>query len=105
MASPPDPEMERFDQQEAELSERTNQLVRQYRDAEGEGKEKARVELMETIHAHFDIRQERRSLQLKRIEETLARLREAIESREEARKSIVERRYGELVGERTEPEF
>ena len=61
--------------------------------------------MSKTVEEHFQIRQDRRRLQLKRLEEELGRLRESIETREKSRSEIVERRLGELTGDAKQPEF
>jgi hypothetical protein len=100
-----DPEMEEIDRQEAEAQQQTVDLANQYRSGNAADREKLRADLKKAIDAHFNIRQQRRQLSLKRIEEEVARLREAIKSREDARESIIERRFSQMVGEESEPGF
>ena len=57
------------------------------------------------MNKHFDVRQKRRELQLKRMEDELQRLREAITSRNKSRESIVTNHMKELVGEERDLEF
>ena len=47
----------------------------------------------------FEVRQQRRSLELKRLEEEIKRLREALDRRKESRASLVNKRIAQLIGE------
>ena len=100
-----DEEMSELQRSDFELEQRTMQRAHRYRLAKQEQKEELKTELAEVINKHFDVRQEKRELQLKRMEESLEKLREAIKKRADARDEIVEKRLGELVGERGELEF
>ena len=77
----------------------------QYRRASGDERTKIKQQLEETVNKHFDVRQQRRTLELKRMEGELQRLREVIDRREKARKEIVEKRVTELLGTERELEF
>jgi len=57
------------------------------------------------IAKHFEVRQQRRQLQLARFEKELQRMREEIERRNEKRAEIVGKRIAELVGERSDIDF
>ena len=57
------------------------------------------------LEQHFDVRQQIRSLELKRLEEKLARLREVIERRDTSRELIVGKRLSEMLGEAYELDF
>jgi hypothetical protein len=50
------------------------------------------------VTKHFDVRQQRRELELKRMDEQLQRLRDAIKKRQDSRQRIIDRRVSELVG-------
>ena len=62
-------------------------------------------QLGELVNKHFEVRQQRRQLELKRLEEELERLRDAIESRNEARDELVRQRVVEILGEEAGLEF
>ena len=61
--------------------------------------------LEKTVTEHFEARQQRRLLELKRLEEELKRLRDSIDKRQEAQPKIVNRRVSELLGLKDEPQF
>jgi hypothetical protein len=94
-----DPEMYELELRDLQLEQRTLSLAEQMRRAPAELQRMIREELAESVAQHFDVRQQRRRLQLKRLEEELAKAREAIERREQARDELVTRRIGELSGD------
>jgi hypothetical protein len=100
-----DPEMHKLATAENELDRRTRELARDYREAPNDERAKLREELKELVTRHFETRQERRALELKRFEEELKRLREAMELRETEREQIIDKRVSELLGEETGPGF
>jgi len=93
-----DPEMHRLMLEETELDRRSHELAAQYRRAPTAEKEELKKQLAEVVANQFRVRQERRMLELKRIEEEVKRLRESIERRNEAQDKIIERRVAELLG-------
>ena len=106
MAGPePDEEMSKLIKSDMDLERRTIELAQRYRTSPKEQKEELRKELSEVIDKHFDVRQEKRELQLKRMEASLVELRDAIQKRADAREEIVKKRLGDLVGEKSELEF
>jgi hypothetical protein len=100
-----DPEMHQLVQQDFELEEKSFELSTKIRSAKAEEREKLRGELKVTVDDHFKVRQARRELQLKRMEEELKRLRAAIESRNQSRDEIIAKRLTELIGEEKDLEF
>lgn len=98
---PLDKEMQELVKKESELSKKTAELVASLKSAPTDKKAEIRTQLVATVEAHFAARQEQRELQLKRIEEEVKKLREAIEKRNTAKKEIIERRVAELTGEDT----
>jgi len=94
-----DPEMYKLLKKDSELERQTRELAIQYRRASGEQRAEIREQLKESVDKHFQVRQERRLLELKRLEAELKRLREAIERRDEARETLVGDRVLELLGE------
>ena len=71
----------------------------QLRRAASDQREKLKTQLTDLVNKHFDVRQQRRELQLKRMEDELARLRDAIKQRNEVRESLVKERLLELTGD------
>jgi hypothetical protein len=100
-----DPEMFKLVQQDQDLEGKTLDLAAKVRSAKADEREKLRADLAVTVDEHFNVRQARRELQLKRMEEELKRLRAAIESRNKGREEIVAKRLTELVGEEKDLEF
>lgn len=96
-----DKEMQDLVDKETELSKKTTELVRVLKAAAADKKAEVRTQLTTVVEEHFAVRQQQRELQLKRIEEEVKKLREAIEKRNTAKKEIIERRIAELTGEDT----
>ena len=97
--SPDDDAMRKFSEEEVKAQRRTEELAERFRRAAGGEKERIGKELTETVTRHFDIRQERREHELKRLREQLERLEKSVRSRSTARNTIIERRVGELIGD------
>jgi septum formation topological specificity factor MinE len=97
--------MTELTQSDMELEHRTMQLAHRIRGAKSEQAEELKTELSEVISKHFDVRQQKRELQIKRMEESLEKLRETVKKRADAREEIVKKRLGELVGEQGELGF
>jgi len=100
-----DPEMYKFSKEEADLERRTRELAMQYRRAPAAERDEIKQQLEKLVNQHFDARQQRRQLEIKRIEEELQRLREAIDRRNKARKELVGKRVTELLGQEDEMGF
>lgn len=88
-----------------ELEQKTIQLAHRYRTARPDDKEKVRKELTEVVNKHFEVRQQRRELQVRRMQESLENLRTAIKKRADAREEIVKKRINNLTGEEAGLEF
>jgi hypothetical protein len=102
---PDDPEMRDLVQQDVELDRQAGRLASQIHSASGEERMKLKPQLAQLVSKHFDVRQERRKLQLKRMEEELKRLRDEIGKRNDSRESIVGNRVSELIGEPRDLDF
>lgn len=100
-----DPEMYKLELADDEMERQTSELSMQFRRAPKDQKPELRKQLEETVVRHFEVRQEKRQLQLTRLEQELQRMREEIERRSEKRAEIVGKRIGELVGERSDIDF
>jgi hypothetical protein len=94
-----DPEMYKLLRDDYDLERRTRELAIQYRRAPSQQRGAIKEGLQKTVSQHFEVRQQRRRLELKRLEEELKRLRDAIDRRNEARETIVGKRVSELLGE------
>jgi hypothetical protein len=100
-----DPEMFELHVKDRTLEQQTLQLAEQYRRAPAEERAEIAKQLDKVVNQHFEVRQERRLLELKRMETEIDRLRKTIERRKEARDTIIKKRMAELTGERNELEF
>ena len=77
----------------------------QCRRATSDDRPKLKKQLEDLVAKHFDVRQQRRALELKRLEAELQRLREAMERRQKAREKLIQERVTDLVGHEEEPAF
>jgi hypothetical protein len=100
-----DPEMYELEKKDLELEQQSFDLGQQYRRAPRDQRDALKTQLQDVVQKHFEARQARRQLQLKRLEEELDRMRSAMERRTESRVQIVERRVVELIGERSDFDF
>jgi hypothetical protein len=94
-----DPELYDLERQDVEWEHKCQELSGQLRRAMPEFREAIRAELSDAVARHFDVRQQRRRLQLKRLEDELAKAREAVEKRDSARDELIAERLAELTGE------
>jgi hypothetical protein len=93
-----DPEMFKLQQKDMDLERESRQLASQYQGAEKEEREKIKKEVANVVDKQFEVRQERRKLELKRLEEELKRLHEIVDLRAKARKELTDKRVSELIG-------
>jgi hypothetical protein len=95
---PEDPEMASLNRAEYDLDQQTRDLADKLRRAKKEDREKIKAEISEAVTKHFDVRQKRRELQIKRMEDELKKLREAMTKRNDSKEQIIKKRLAELVG-------
>lgn len=100
-----DPEMYELEKSDRELDRQTLDLSEQYRRAPKDKRETLQKQLAEAVSKHFDVRQSRRELHLKRLTEELEKLRESIERRSDVRNEIIGKRVSELIGEEDDLAF
>jgi len=100
-----DPEMYKLLKADTDLDRQSQALAIQYRQAPEDQQEAIKERLEKTVTEHFEARQQRRLLELKRLEEELKRLRDSIAKRKEGQAQIVNRRVSELLGVQDEPQF
>ena len=100
-----DPEMYKLLQADSNLDRQSQELAIQYRQAPKDQREAIKQKLEKSVTEHFEARQQRRLLELKRLEEELKRLRDSIDKRKEAQAQIIDRRVSELLGLQDEPQF
>jgi hypothetical protein len=100
-----DPDMFALFRQEADLDRRTRELAMRCRQVPAAERDAVRKELVQAVTEHFDVRQKRRQLEIKRLEEELQRLRDAIDRRNKVRQELVNKRVTELLGQEDEGGF
>jgi hypothetical protein len=100
-----DPEMYKLLQADSNLDRQSQELAIQYRQAPKDQREAIKQKLETSVTEHFEARQQRRLLELKRLEEELKRLRDSIDKRKESQQQIIDRRVSELLGLQDEPQF
>lgn len=96
-----DPEMYPFVKDDLDLEKQSFELSEQIRRTnDSEEKERLKNELINVVENHFNVRQERREMELKRLEEQIERMREALTKRADSRDLLIKQRIAELTGER-----
>jgi hypothetical protein len=93
-----DPEMHKLLQAEFDLDRQSRELARDFREADKEEQAAIKEKLSKVVADHFASRQQRRALEVKRLEEEVKRLHESIERRSKAQDTIVKSRLSELLG-------
>jgi len=91
--------------QEMDLDRQTRALAEDYRQSPRPKRDDIKKQLEKLVDQQFEVRQQRRQLELKRLEEELQSLRDAMERRNKARKQIVEKRVTELLGQEEDVGF
>jgi hypothetical protein len=94
-----DPEMEKLMQTDFNLDRESRELAGHYRQASKDTQEEIKKKLKEVVAKQFEARQERRTLELKRLEDEIKRIRESIDKKNSGKQQIVDRRVNELLGE------
>jgi PBP1b-binding outer membrane lipoprotein LpoB len=93
-----DPELFKAMQEDFDLERQSRDLADQYRRAGKDEQAKIKEKLVEIVNKHFQVRQQLRNLEVKRLDQQLKQLRDRIDQREKDRKTIVEKRVVELTG-------
>jgi hypothetical protein len=95
-----DPEMAEFAEAEATLAAEADELLSQYASADAKEEQKQlKDQLRDTLAKQFDVQRQRRELELQRIDERVQKLREQIKKRNDARQTIIDRRFEQLISE------
>ena len=103
---PDDPEMAKLDQADMEAENATREFVERYRRAASkEERDEIRERLGVEVTTHFQVRQKRRELELKRLEKQLDHLRGVIEKRTAGKDAIIKGRMTQLLGEQDDLSF
>ena len=94
-----DPEMHRLFEADAGFERQSQELAEEYRRAPKDKQDEVKKKLEDVVSRQFESRQERRSLELKRLEGEIKRIQASIDKRNEAKKQIVDRRVSEVLGQ------
>jgi phosphomevalonate kinase len=95
-----DPEMYALVKGDQDLERATFDLSNRYRQTmKSEDREKIKAELQAAVEKHFMVRQQKRELELKRLEEQLTRMKESVAKRLAEKGPIIEQRVKDLTGE------
>ncbi len=101
-----DPEMEKLLKEDATMEAHAQVLAKRHREAKDQGEQaKVRSDLETLTKEHFDLRQERRELEISRLEAQLQRVRDSIKRRNAAKDLIVQRRITQLLHEEDDLAF
>lgn len=94
-----DPEMRRLLEQDAMFDHQSQELAEEYRRAPKDKQDEVKKKLEDVVSRQFDGRQERRSLELKQLEDQIKKIQASIDKRKAAKKQIVDRRVSEVLGQ------
>lgn len=94
-----DPKMAELIQQDMELERASMKLAEQFRRAGPDRQEEVRRELAEVVQKHFEVRQQRRELEIVRLAEQLERLQVSLKRRAENKETVIKQRVAQLLGE------
>jgi len=98
-----DPETKALREKEQKIEEETDKIVEQYNGTQDkEERAKLKKQLQDKTVEQFDVRQQYRELEVKRLEKELAQIRASIQKRNEKRDEIIKRRIGQLIHENEE---
>ena len=100
-----DPEMFKLMKADMDLERESRELSRAYQQAPSEKRDEIKEQIQKLVAQHFEVRQERHNLELKRLDAQLKRLRELVERRTKSREQILQRRVSELLGKEDELGF
>jgi hypothetical protein len=94
-----DPEMQKLLEADFNLDRESHKLAEEFRHASKDKQDDIKKNLQEIVTKQFVGRQERRTLELKRLEDEIKRIRESIDKRNDGKQQIVDRRVSELLGQ------
>lgn len=101
-----DPEARALQEKEQNIEAEVQRIVEQYNSSpDKDERAKLKKRLEELSGEQFDIRQQYREMQVKRLETELARIRESIQKRNENREQIIKRHIAQLLNEEDGLEF
>jgi hypothetical protein len=94
-----DPEIGRLIEVSNDLDRRAHGLAKTYRDAPQDQRAKLKEDLKKLVTEQFETWQQRRKLEIARLEEELNRIRTATESRVKDKPQMIDKRVNDLLGE------
>ncbi len=98
--------MQKLSTEEARLEAKARDISAHYRATTVESeRDQLRGDLEDVVLQQFEVRQQRRQLELERLESQLRRLREAIDKRSSSRETLIKQRIEQLVGEESDLGF
>jgi hypothetical protein len=100
-----DPEMYKAAKADGDLDRLTRELAMQYRQAPPDGRQRVKKDVEKAVTQQFEVRQQRRVLELKRLESELQRLHTALDARVKARDQLIQKRVSDLLGRDDEAGF
>ncbi len=100
-----DPDMYKLVKEDMELDHQSRELASLCRQAPQEQRDEMKKQLQKLVNKQFEVRQARRTLEVKRVETEIQRLRDAIDRRNGAREKIVAQRVSDLLGVEGEMSF
>jgi hypothetical protein len=93
-----DPELADLTKSEHELSQQSDELMREFSSTEDrEKRDSVKRQLREVLAKQFDVQRQRREHELAKVEERLRKLREQLRKRNDARETIIDRRLEHLI--------
>jgi hypothetical protein len=92
-----DPQLYQLTMEDRDLERQSREQAEQYRQAGKDEQAKIREKLAQTVEKHFAVRQQLRTLEVKRLEEQVKQLHDKIDEREKNRREIVSKRITELT--------
>lgn len=94
-------EMQALMRKDIELEGQVQQTVTAYSDpnTDERKREDLRTGLTDLLDQQFSVRQERREMEIKQIEERVKKLRDALDKRADAKDKIIERRLNDLLSD------
>jgi hypothetical protein len=101
----PDPETQALAEKEDKLEQEVQGDVSQYKSADAATKATLKKHIAGIAGQQFDIRQQSRELEVKRLEAELARIRESIQKRNDNREQILKHHVAQLLHEEDDLEF
>jgi hypothetical protein len=100
MAVDDDPELAELAQTEATLAAESADILARFGETDNAAdRKKISAELRESLAKQFDVQRKRRELELGRIEEQVRKLRDQLKKRTDARETIIDRRFDQLINE------